>query len=230
MRAWGKIRFKPLFISKSASKASVSLIGSLLLLLILFILVGAAFASFFNISGGYMNFQPSVVSIDIKSCEGGLYWVGPKTEQASLEENLIVLEHKGGASLPLKSTSIKIQGYGNSYQGIPGTEGSGRVEGVIIVHYNDLSSEGKNPGVYPVNNKKTLEDGFWDVGEKLVLNGQDSAIGTVDSSVKVSVGEVKDTSDNYGFKVGSEITVAIIDARARNLLAKRTVVVERVNK
>ncbi len=197
-------------------------------MLILFILVGVAFASFFNSSGGYMNFQPSVVSIEIESCVGGLYWVGPKTEQASLEENLIVLEHKGGDSLPLKSTSIKISGYGNSYQGIPGQDGT-RLEGDTLVFYHDLSFEMKNPNVYLVNNKETLEDGYWDAGERLVLCGKDSAESTTDSSVKVSVGKVKDTKDNYGFKVGSEITVAIIDARARNLLAKRTVVVERVN-
>ena len=173
-----------------------------------------------------MNFQPYVVNIEIKSCEGGLYWVGPEAEQASLEENLIVLDHKGGNSLPLKTTSIRINGYGNSYHGVVGTEGSGRVEGYTIVHYDDLSSEGKNSDVYLKNNEKTIKDGYWDVGEKIILCGQDSAEGTLYSSVKVSVGGGKNTSDNYGFKAGSEIRVSVIDTMGRNLLAGRTAVVE----
>jgi len=173
-----------------------------------------------------MNFQPYVVNIEIKSCEGGLYWVGPEAERASLEENFIVLDHKGGNSLPLKTTSIRINGYGNSYHGIPGHEGSGRVEGNTIVYYSDLSSNGKNLDFYPKHNEKTIKDGYWDVGEKLILCGYDSAKGDSYSSVKVSVGGGKNTSDNYGFKAGSEIRVSIIDVQGRNLLADRTAVVE----
>lgn len=228
MRAWGKIHFKSLFISKSASKASVPLIGSLLLLLILFVLTGAAFASFLSSSGGYMNFQPPVVNIEIKSCEGGLSNLSNGDEQARFDENFIVLVHGGGSSLPLKSTSIRISGYGNVYHGIPG-KGGILLEGDILVFYHDLNPDKKNAKVYLANNKETLEDGYWGAGERLVLCGRDSAIGTADSSVKVSVGETKDTKDNYGFKVGSEIRVSIIDVQGRNLLAGRTAVVEAVN-
>jgi len=175
-----------------------------------------------------MNFQPSVVSIDIESCVGGLSNSGPSEEITQFKKNSIVLVHEGGSSLPLKSTSIKLQGYGNSFTGSISEGTAMHPKGDMLVFYHDLIPEKKNP-IYEDRNEATLKDGYWDAGERLVLCGADSAIGTVDSSVKVVVGEVKDTKDNYGFKVGSEITVAVIDARARNLLAKRTVVVEAVN-
>ncbi|MFY1113101.1 MAG: type IV pilin [Methanosarcinaceae archaeon] len=225
MKAFIQVRFKSFFSSKSASDAAVQVIGSLILLMILFILVGLAASSFFDSSRGGANFQSPVAKINIESCEGGLYGVGPTDERVTLGENQIILEHKGGDSLPLKTTSIRISGYGNSYRGVVGTEGSGRVEGDTIVHYDDLSSEGKNPD-YMARNGAALEDGFWDVGERLILCGQDSAEGDSYSSVKVSVGGGKNTSDNYGFKAGSEISLKVIDSEGRNVIADRTAAVE----
>lgn len=175
-----------------------------------------------------MNFQPPVVNIEIKSCEGGFTNWGPTDDRAKFPENVIVLVHEGGSSLPLKSTSIKIQGYGNSFTGSVSEGTAKHPKGDVLVFYHDLSSEKKNPD-YEDRNEATLKDGYWGVGERLVLCGKDSAIGTPDSSVKVSVGETKDTKDNYGFKVGSEIRVSIIDVQGRNLLAGRTAVVEAVN-
>ncbi|MCO5383047.1 MAG: hypothetical protein NHB15_14000 [Methanosarcina barkeri] len=133
--------------------------------------------------------------------------------------------HEGGDPLPLDSISIRISGYGNSYQGIPGHEG-GPLSGDLSVFYRDLGSGGKNYTCYVVHNKDTLEDGLWDVGERLVLCGQDSAVGAVESSVKVSVDGDDNTSDNYGFKAGSEITLMVIDSKGRNVIAKRTTIVK----
>ncbi|HII00552.1 TPA: type IV pilin [Methanosarcinaceae archaeon] len=195
--------------------------------MILFILVGLAASSFFDNSRGGANFQSPVAKIDLEFYEGGLPW-GPKDEKAKFKENFIVLEHNGGDSLPLKSTSIRISGYGNAFTGNI-SDGSGtRLEGDTLVFYHDLSPEKKNTA-YETRNEAVLKDGFWDVGERLVLCGDDSAIGTSDSSVKVSVGGVEDTSDNYGFKAGSEISLKVIDSEGRNVIADRTAVVEAVN-
>ena len=48
----------------------------------------------------------------------------------------------------------------------------------------------------------------------------------IDSSVKVSVNGVGNTSDNYGFKAGSEITLKVIDNEGKNVLAEQTAVVK----
>ncbi|WP_269848709.1 hypothetical protein [Methanosarcina horonobensis] len=64
------------------------------------------------------------------------------------------------------------------------------------------------------------------MGERLVLCGQDSAVGTVKSSVKVSVDGDDNTSDNYGFKAGTEITLKIIDSKGRNVIAEQKAVVK----
>ncbi|KKI00324.1 hypothetical protein EO95_01270 [Methanosarcina sp. 1.H.T.1A.1] len=224
MKAWGNLRHKFFYFLKSAPEGLSPVIGSLLLLLIVFVLVGAV-ASSINLSEGRTNFQPPFAKITLESCEGGLYGVGPTAERARLEENQIVLIHEGGDPLPLDSISIRISGNGNSYQGIPGHGGSS-LSGTLSILYLDLSPGGKNSTCYVVHNRDTLEDGSWDVGERLVLCGQDSAVGTVESSVKASVDGDDNTSDNYGFKAGTEITLMVIDRKGRNVLAERAAIVK----
>lgn len=224
MKAWGNIRHKLFYFLRSAPEGFSPVVGSLLLLLITFLLIGAVISSL-NLSGSRTNLQPPVANIDLESCEGGLYGVGPTADRVRCEENRIVLMHEGGDSLPLDSISIKISGYGNSYRGIPGHEGS-PLTGNLSILYLNLGQEGKNSTCYAANNKATLEDGSWDVGERLVLCGQDSAIGAVKSSVKVSVDGNDNTSDNYGFKQGTEITLKIIDLKGRNVIAERKATVQ----
>lgn len=224
MKAWGSIRQKFLKSLRSAPEGFSPIVGSLLLLLITFILAGAIISSL-NLSGSRTNLQPPVANIDLESCEGGLYNVGPTADRVRCEENRIVLMHEGGDSLYLNSISVSISGYGNSYQGIPGNGGF-PLSGDLSVLYLDLSSRGKNSTCYAVNNNATLADGSWDVGERLVLCGQDSAVGNVKSSVKVSVDGNGNTSDNYGFKEGTEITLKIIDSKGRNVIAERKATVK----
>lgn len=225
MRALGGIRHKLLNLLRSAPEGFSPVVGSLLLLLITFLLVGA-FISSLNLSGSRANLQPAIANVDLESCEGGIYGTGPTSKWVTFKENQIVLMHEGGDSLPLDSISIRISGYGNSFQGNISNGTGKRIEGDIEILYLDLSSKGKNSTCYAVNNKETLEDGSWDVGEMLVLCGQDSAVGTVKSSVKVSVGENSNTSDNYGFKDGTEITLKIIDVKGRNIIAERKTTVK----
>ncbi|MGB9938475.1 type IV pilin [Methanosarcina sp.] len=224
MKAWGKIRCKHLFSSESASEAVTPVVGSILMLLILVVLAGAVANSIFNSVGEDANFQPLIAKITIKSCDGGLRYA-PKSENATFENNSIVLAHEGGSPLPLDATCIKILGDGNTYQGDVGGGGI-TIKGKTEVFYQNLSPTGKNPTYYVVNNKATLEDGSWDVGEKLVLCGQDSAEGIVKSSVKVSVDGDSDTSDNYGFKAGSEITLKVIDIKNSNVIAEQRAIIK----
>ncbi len=228
MKAWGSIRHKFFYFLKSASEGFSPVVGSLLLLLITFVLAGVIISSL-NLSGGRTNLQPPVANIDLEFCEGGLYGVGPVSKWATFKENQIVLMHVGGDSLPLDSISIRISGYGNSFQGNISNGSGKRIEGDVEVLYMDLSQKGKNPKYYVVNNNATLEDGSWDVGERLVLCGQDSAAGAIESSVKVSVDGDYNTFDNYGFKEGTEITLKIIDSKGRNVLAERKAIVKPVN-
>ena len=221
MRALGSLRHKFRYFFKSATEGLSPVVGSLLSLLIVFVLVGAV-ASSINLFVDKTNFQQPMARIALESCEGGLSWVG-KTDSVQFEENQIVLIHEGGDPLPLDSISIKISGYGNSHRPV---FGQGSLTGEISVFYLDLGSGGKKSGYYPEHNGDTLEDGLWDVGERLVLCGQDSAEGSAESSVKVSVNGDDNTSDNYGFKAGSEITLMVIDSEGRNVIAKRTAIVK----
>lgn len=225
VRILGKILYKPFFLPHSGLEALTPVLGSLLLLLITVALMGAVVVSFNSVSGEE-NFQSPVAKITLESCSGGLYGVGPTAERVRLEENRIVLIHEGGSSLPIDAVSIRIYGDGNSYQGIPGYGGNS-IKGDLSVSYLDMSSQGKNPK-YMALNGAVLENGLWDVGEKLILCGQDSSVNAIDSSVKVSVNGVGNTSDNYGFKEGSEITLKVIDTKSRIVLTEQRAVVKHV--
>ncbi|RXA21460.1 type IV pilin [Methanosarcina sp. MSH10X1] len=223
MKSCGKFRNKGLFSSESGLKAVTPIIGSLLMLLILVVLAGATAIIVFNSAGESENSQPLIAKITIESCEGGLYGVGPTAERVRLEENRIVLMHEGGDSLPFDTVSVIISGHGNSFKGDVG-EGGTSVEGNTEVLYKHLNPKEKN-NTYVNRNSAVLEDNLWDVGEKLILCGQDSSK-YINSSVKVSVNGGFNTSDNYGFKAGSEIIVKIIDVKSSNVIAQQRAIVK----
>lgn len=225
MKTWGKIRNKQFFSSETGSDAVTPIIGSLLMLTVLVALASVAAISFSNIADEGKNTQPLMAKISLESCEGGLPNAG-NGQGATFENNKIMLINEGGNPLPLDAISIKISGYGKSYRPAiePGTKGY--ITGNISLLYLDLSSKGKNSTCYDLNNKATLEDDSWNVGERLVLCGQDSAIGATKSSVKVSVDGDSDTSDNYGFKVGSEIILRVIDTKSSNVIAEQRAIVK----
>jgi len=224
MKAWKKIQYKYLFSSKPESEAVTPVVGSLLMLLILVVLASTVAISFFSIAEKGGNLQSLVAKISLESCEGGLFNNGPLDERASLKNNTIMLLHEGGSPLPIDAVSIKISGYGNSYHGIADGNGT-KIVGDTEVIYQNLSPTGKNSR-YESKNKEVLSDNLWSVGEKLTLHGDDSAIGSIVSSVKVSVNGDSDTSDNYGFKAGSEIIIKVIDVKNRNVIAKQKTIVK----
>lgn len=100
MKAWGKIRSKRFFSSKPTSEAVTPVIGSIIMLLILFALAGVATVNFFNNAEGGATLQSPVVRISLESCEGGLRYA-PQGENSTFENNTIVLIHEGGSPLPL---------------------------------------------------------------------------------------------------------------------------------
>lgn len=219
MKVLGKIRHKHFCSSESVSEAITPVVGSLFMLLILVLLASVVAVNLFNIAGEGAISQPLMAKISLESCEGGLFNDGPLDERATLENNTIVLVHEGGSSLPLDSVSIKISGYGNSYHGVADGNGT-KIVGDTEIFYQNLSPTGKNPK-YKSQNKEVLKDNFWSVGEKLLLNGKDSPEGPIVSSVKVSVNGDSDTSDNYGFKAGSEIIVKVIDIKSSSVIAEQ---------
>lgn len=226
MKAWGKTSCKHFCSSGSTSEAVTPVVGSLLMLLILVVLAGAVSSIIFNGVGEDANFQTPMAKITLESCEGGLRYA-TNGENATFENNMMVLMHKGGTPLSLDTTCIKISGDGNAYQGDV-ADGGIIVKGSTEVIYQNLSPTGKNPK-YKDRNKAVLEDDFWGVGEKLIICGNDSAVSSIDSSVKVSVNGDSNTSDNYGFKVGSEITVRVIDVKSSNVIAQQRAIVKHID-
>jgi len=75
MKIWGEIRYKPFLSPKSALEAYTPVVGSLLLLLITFALVGVVASSAFNFSGDDAGFRPHMARITLESCEGGDFLV-----------------------------------------------------------------------------------------------------------------------------------------------------------
>lgn len=202
------------------------MIGTIFLLLIVVVFAAAVAAGAFGVCGSLVagNLEPIGACIEIELVEGGFTNFGHNDERARFDENQIILVHGGGTSLSFESTSIKINGYGNSYSGNV-SEGDQAIKGNTFVTYADLTPTGKNE-IYWNSNQQMLEDGVWTAGERLVLNGENSPEGDAYTSVHVKVNETEDTSDNYAFKAGSEITITLVDRDRRVMLAKEKAIVD----
>lgn len=229
MKDWGRIRNKYLCLPEPTSEAITPIVGTLLMSLILFLLAGAIAICFFNIAGEGASSQPLMAKISLESCEGGLS--SPKKEstdkKASFGKNKIILVHQGGSHLPLNDVSIRISGDGNAYQGIVAKDGH-YLYGNTQVIYENLSPKEKNT-TYAAQNAVLLKDGIWSAGERLILHGRDSGKYN-NSSVKVGVNGDYNTSDNYGFKAGSEITLKVIDVKSGTVIAEQRAIVKHAEK
>jgi FlaG/FlaF family flagellin (archaellin) len=226
MKDWGRIRYKYLCLPEPTSEAITPIVGTLLMSLILFVLASVIAICFFNIAGEGASSQPLMAKISLESCEGGIRYA-QKGESASFENNTIVLIHEGGSPLPFDAISIKISGDGNCFQGVFGA--GEQITGYVEVIYQNLSPTEKNPK-YKSQNKEMLKDYLWSVGEKLVLHGNDSAVSSIKSSVRASVNGDYNTSDNYGFKAGSEITLKVIDVKSGTVIAEQRAIVKHAKK
>ena len=224
MKDWGRIRYKYLCLPEPTSEAITPIVGTLLMSLILFVLAGAVAICFFNIAGEGASSQPLMAKISLESCEGGL---SNKAEGGSFEKNKVILVHEGGNPLPIEVISIKISGDGNAYQGIVAKDGH-PLYGNTQVIYKNLSPKEKNT-TYAAQNAVLLKDGVWSAGERLILHGRDRGKYN-NSSVKVGVNGDYNTSDNYGFKAGSEITLKVIDVKSGTVIAEQRAIVKHAKK
>lgn len=195
--------------------AVAPIIGALLLVMLTVLLGGLVAAAVMGdgIFGSISSSTPMAV-IEVKDAVGGV----PNAVQ--YKENYVILEHKGGDPLDLDSTFVVLAGDGSSYVGRVGSGGF-KVYGHVTVKYFDLTPDG-TCATYRSNNP-CIEDGVWSVGEILVLNGDDSINGTDASTVRVSVGGHSDTSNNYGFRDGTEITVKVFDSVTDRVIAEDVV-------
>ncbi|WP_440953205.1 type IV pilin N-terminal domain-containing protein [Methanococcoides sp. FTZ1] len=200
--------------------AVAPIIGALLLVLLTVVLGGLVAAAVMGdgVFGSISSSTPMAV-IDVKDAVGGV----PNAVQ--YKENYLILEHKGGDPLDLDSTFIVLSGDGSSYVGKVGSGGF-KVYGQVIAKYFDLTPDG-TCATYRSNNP-SIEDGVWSAGEVLVLNGDDSINGTDASTVRVSVGGYSDTSNNYGFREGAEVTVKVFDSITDRVIAEDVVSVRAV--
>ena len=172
-------------------------------------------------SSAFTNYdvgQPSPIKIEIEAVSGGDRY----NDTARFQDNVLILRHAGGKSVPLDSLSVQIVGIGNSYRGIPGSGGE-FLFGDLVVYYEHLNIDKKNPQ-FEKNNRETLKDGLWSSGEILILTGNDSK-NSSSTSVFVSVNGDSGTSQNYGFssQTAAEIFVFQNSAQSKHLLFKKNI-------
>ena len=196
---------------------------SSLILLFLTVAVCGMIALNSSVFASYDIGQQSPVKIEIEAVSGGDRY----NDTARFQDNVIVLRHAGGRSLPLDSTTVQIIGTGNSYKGIPGSGGE-LLFGDLVVSYEHLTTDLKNQQ-FEKNNRETLKDGLWSSGEIIILTGNDSK-NSSSTSVFVSANGDAGTSNNYGFssQTNAEITVyQKISATHKRLLFKKEISVSK---
>lgn len=197
------------------NNAAVTPVIGVVLLVMLTVLLAAMVAAIVMSDGvfGSISSSTPMAMIEVKDAVGGV------PNAVKYKENFVILEHKGGDPLDLDSTFIVLTGDGSSYVGA--FVGGSKVYGQTTVKYFDLTPSGTY-ATYKSNNP-CIDDGLWSAGEELVLNGDDSINGTDASTVHVSVEGYSDTSNNYGFREGSLVTVKVFDSTTDRVIAEDVV-------
>lgn len=185
-------------------------IGALLLILLTILLAGITVSAVYGKDYSSSLKPAPMAVIEIESVVGGV------PDKVQYKENFIVLVHKGGDSLQKDSTKIIITGEGSGYTGV---FGSGKKRyGELSVLYENIEYGGKISQYKKRNGG--LSDGLWSSGEKLVLNGYDGINGTTASSVLVSINGMSNTSNNYGLKENSVVTIKVFDRNTNKIIAE----------
>jgi hypothetical protein len=200
---------------KHNNTALSPVIGIILLILLTVLLAGITVSAVYGKDYSSSMKPAPLAVIEVESVVGGVPRIG-YPYGTPYTENFIVLVHKSGEPLCINSSYIFILGEGGSTIGsfphfqIP--------RGEVIVRYEDLGYGGKIPQ-YRARNPD-LSDGVWSAGERLVLNGDDSINGTASSSVFVSINGMANTSNNYGLREKSVVTVKIFDRDSNKMIAQ----------
>jgi FlaG/FlaF family flagellin (archaellin) len=204
-------------LSECRSAAS-SVIGVVLLVGMTVIMVSVIALSVF--AYGAFEQQPvPEAKIVVMEAKGGLASSG-----TSFKNNTILLKHKGGDSLDIKNLKMIITGTGQSHRGFGSTyvPSESPYTGSVQVIYLNLINYGKDP-IYETHNKLTFKDGYWTPGETFLLSGDDGGDSNdKDSSVWVTINEDGDTSNNYGFKARSKISITLIDTVTNQIICTVT--------
>lgn len=190
------------------------IIGAIMMLFLTILLAGITVSAVYGGDAALSLSQAPMALIEVEYVEGG---VPNYPAYIRYEENFIYLIHMGGDSLQADSTRIIISGEGSSYTGVP-SHGGFLLNGELSIIYDDITISGKD-SPYASNNPDLL-DGVWSTGERLVLNGQDSPGGSASSSVHVEVNGMTNTSDNYGLKEDSMVTIKIFDKESQCIISE----------
>ena len=215
-----KVMRKPTL--RDSDNAVAPIFGAVLIVLLTFVLAVATVAAVYNDDAverinSALTKTPTAV-IEIENIEN----YGPEYHDINIK-----LWHKSGDSLALDSTIIIFSGNGSSFIGVVGVAGvsAWTEKGDINVKYTNLAYGGKYPK-YKTINSAVLDDNLWSTGEQLTLTGDDSINGTDASSVLVSVNGISNTSNNYGFKSDTTVTIKIFDKTTQRIIAEGTAVVK----
>lgn len=167
-------------------------------------------------------------NIMVREMEGGL--PSDLIEGITFDNNTIQLAHKGGDPLDITKTKLIIAGIGQSHRVSGGyVPATSPYTGNVRVVYLNLTKYGKHYK-YNTHNNLILQDGFWAAGENLLLSGEDSQNGNDDvSSVWVSVDGDGETSNNYGFKVGENVQITVMDISTNQVIAMTFATVKPIN-
>ena len=206
---------------KDEDNAVTPILGAVLMVFLTFVLAGATVAAVYDDEriNNVFTKTPTAV-IEIEGIVGGIQ---SEPNTIRFDQNYITLMHKSGDSLDTGSTNIILSGDGSSYVGVVGSGGHYEY-GNVIVKYTNLAYDGKVSEYNSIN--PALDDGLWSTGEKLILWGKDSIDGSDASTVTVSANSVSNTSNNYGFKSGTTVTIKIFDKTTQRIIAEGTAVVK----
>ncbi len=203
----GQKRLFSHFLKFNLTDQGVSpVVGTLLMLVITILLIGVTAVSLAGVPNPLK--KGLTADVEIELIEGGV------PNEVRYKENFITLAHEGGDPLPLENIRIVIVGQGSSYTGVV-AHGGKIVDGDIRATYLDLGPAGKEP--HYVTRNPCIADGYWSAGEVILLNGDDG-LGH-NSTVTVQVGSITNTSNNFGFKKGTEVTVKIIENPSGRLIS-----------
>ncbi|AFV24137.1 hypothetical protein Mpsy_1931 [Methanolobus psychrophilus R15] len=196
---------------KHDNTALSPVIGIILLILLTVLLSGITISSVYGKDYSSSLKPAPMAVIEVESVVGGV------PNKVQYKANYIVLVHKGGESLQAGSTKIIITGEGSSYTGVVAHGGITQY-GNLFILYDDLRYNNKKSRY--ASNNPDIADGVWSSGETLVVNGDDSPVGSAPSSVHVTIKGMTNTSDNYGLKQNSVITIKVFDRDTNKIIAE----------
>ncbi len=217
-----KVMRKPTL--RDSDNAVAPIFGAVLIVLLTFVLAVATVAAVYNDGAierinSALTKTPAAV-IEVEGIVGGIQ---SEPNTIRFDQNYITLMHKSGDSLVTSSTNIILSGDGSSYVGVVSSGGHYEY-GDVMVKYTNLAYDGKVSEYSSTN--PAFDDGLWSTGEKLILWGKDSIDGTDASTVLVSANGISNTSNNYGFKSGTTVTIKIFDKTTQRIIAEGTAIVK----